>query len=90
VGSATSAPASLTVVTPPLVMDIVSSGMQTGQIFGLTVNLDPGYSYALEASTDLFQWQPITTFTDGGGLFDVVDLDSTNCLNRFYRLHWTP
>jgi len=89
VGSVTSA-ASLAVTTPPVVMDIVASGMQTGQVFGLTVNLDPGFSYALEASTDLFQWQPVTTFGGDGGLFDFVDPDSTNYLNRFYRLRWPP
>ena len=88
VGSVTSA-ASLAVTTPPAVMEIVSSGMQTGQVFGLTVNLDPGFSYALEASTDLLQWQPVTTFGGDGGLFDFVDSDSTNYLSRFYRLHWS-
>ena len=90
VGSAASVPASLTVITPPVVMDIVSSGMQAGQGFSLTVNLDPGFNYALEASTDFFQWQPITTFTAGSGLLDFVDADSTNYWNRFYRLRWSP
>jgi hypothetical protein len=71
-------------------MDIVASGMPAGQPFGLTVNLEPGFNFALEASTDLFQWEPITTFTDGGGLFDFVDIDSTNYWNRFYRLRWAP
>jgi hypothetical protein len=90
VGSAASVPASLTVITPPVVMDIVSSGMPAGQGFNLTVNLDPGFNYALEASTDFFQWQPITTFTAGSGLFDFVDADSTNYWTRFYRLRWSP
>jgi DNA-binding beta-propeller fold protein YncE len=90
VGRAASAPANLTIITPPVVMDIVGSAMQTNQLFGLTVNLDPGFSYTLEASSDLFQWQPLTTFGGDGGLFDFVDTDSTNYWNRFYRLRWVP
>jgi DNA-binding beta-propeller fold protein YncE len=89
VGSIVSAPACLTVITPPVVMDIVDSAMLTNQLFGLTVNLDPGFSYTLEASADLFQWQSVAIF-NGGGLFDFVDTDSTNYLNRFYRLRWSP
>ena len=90
VGSVASAPAGLAVITPPVVMDIVASGLSTNRLFGLTVNLDPGFSYSLEASADLFQWQPVTTFGGDGGLFDFVDSDSTNYWNRFYRLRWSP
>ena len=90
VGRVASAPASLSVTTPPAVMDIVAAGMLTNQMFSLTVNLDPGFNYALDASTDLLQWQPVTTFGGDGGLFDFVDGDSTNYLNRYYRLRWPP
>lgn len=88
VGSVPSAPASLSVVTPPVVMDIVASGMQVDRLFGLTLNLDPGFNYALDVSTDLQQWDSLTTFPAAGGLLDFVDTDSTNYLNRFYRLRW--
>ncbi|MEI6075843.1 MAG: hypothetical protein WCS94_09735 [Verrucomicrobiota bacterium] len=89
VGQVTSPPAVLNVVAPPLVMDIVSSGMMPGQMFGLTMNLDPGFNYALEASADLLQWQVISSFAGSGGLLDYVDSNSTNYWNRFYRLRWT-
>ena len=88
VGQVTSLPAVLTVVTPPLVMDIVSSGMVASQTFGLTMNLDPGFNYALEASADLLQWQVISSFMGNGGLIDFLDPDTTNYWNRFYRLSW--
>ncbi len=85
-----SAPASLVVVAPPQVMDIVAAGMQTNRQFGLTVHLDPGFNYVLEASPDLFHWDAITTFGDAGGWFDFVDNDATNNPNRFYHLRWAP
>lgn len=89
VGLVSAAPANLTVVTPPTVMDIVSSGPLAGAMFGLTVNLDPGYTYTVEASTNLTDWQGIATLT-AAGLVDFVDTDATNHPNRFYRLNWTP
>lgn len=87
VGSATTAPANLTVVTPPLVMDMVSAAALADGTFQLTLNVDAGFNYDLEATTDLLQWQPVTSIS-AGGLVDFVDTDATNFPNRFYRLHW--
>ncbi len=88
VGSVSTAPANLTVVTPPMVMDIVSAGPLAGALFGLTVNLDAGYTYTVEASTNLVDWQGISTLT-AAGLVDFADADATNYPSRFYRLNWT-
>jgi len=90
VGTVVSAAASLTVIVPPSVMEIVSSAMDTNQLFHLTLNADPGFSYSLDASTNLFEWQPLTRFTDDIGLIEFIDADSTNYWNRFYRLRWLP
>jgi hypothetical protein len=90
VGAVASAPASLTVIVPPSVLEIVSSAMDTNQLFHLTLNADPGFGYSLEASTNLFEWQPLTHFTNDLGLIEFIDADSTNYWNRFYRLRWVP
>ena len=89
VGSLISAPANLTVVTPPLVMDVAAFAIQPDQTFQLTLNVDPGFNFDLQATTDLVQWQTVTNFA-ADGLFDFVDVDSTNYPNRFYRLRWEP
>ena len=89
VGSLVSAPANLTVIIPPLVMDVAAFAIQSDQTFQLTLNVDPGFNFDLQATTDLVQWQTVTNFA-ADGLFDFVDVDSTNYPNRFYRLRWKP
>jgi hypothetical protein len=86
-GSVVSAAANLTVISPPSVVDIVAVA-QTNQLFQLTMNVDPGFVYALDATTNLLDWQTIASFTDAAGLFDFVDMESTNYASRFYRLRW--
>ncbi len=90
VGTVLSAPASLTVMVPPSVMEIVSSTMATNQLFHLTLNTDPGFGYSLDVSSDLVQWQPLANLGPDGGLFEFIDFNSTNFWNRFYRLRWMP
>ncbi len=89
VGTALTTPASLSVVTPPLVMDMISSAAQPDQTFNLTMNVDPGFNYELQATTDFIQWQTVTKFA-ADGMVDLTDADSTNFPTRFYRLSWTP
>ena len=90
VGRVLSAPATLTVLTPPAVMEIVSSAMATNQWFHLVLNADPGFGYWLEASGDLRLWQTLTNFTPEAGLFEFTDTDAARLWNRFYRLRWEP
>jgi len=90
VGVAVSAAAQLNVIVSPAVMEIVASAMDTNQLFHLTLNVDPGFGYWLDASTNLFEWQPLLNFTQDTGLIELVDTDATNYLNRFYRLRWVP
>ena len=89
-GSIGSASASLTVTVPPAIMDIASSGMDTNRLFHLTVNADLGFAYALDTSTNLFNWEPLLNFTNDVGLIEFIDADTTNYTNRFYRLRWIP
>src|ERR1035437_953352 len=89
VGALVTAPANLTVLTPPVVMDVVSGTQLPGSAFQLTLNVDPGFTYDLQATTDFLKWQSIANL-NGDGLFDFTDTDSANYLNRFYRLRWAP
>ena len=90
IGAIISAPASLTVTVPPAIMEIANSSMDTNQLFHLTVNADLGFVYSLDASTNLFDWEPLLNFTNDLGLIEFIDADSTNYWNRFYRLRWLP
>lgn len=89
IGSVLTPAATLAVVAPPLVMDMISSAAQPDQTFNLTMNVDPGFNYELQATTDFIQWQTVTKFA-AAGMVDLTDTDSTNFPTRFYRLSWTP
>ena len=90
VGVTVSSPAFITVLTPPTVVEILSSTIQTDQLFHITFNVDPGFTYALETSTNLVEWWSVTNFVNDAGLLDISDLTSANDWCRFYRLHWIP
>ena len=89
VGSQTTPPAVLSVITPPLAMDMVSTAPRPDQTLQLTLNVDPGFVYELQATTDFVQWDSIANLA-ADGLFDFIDADATNHLSRFYRLSWKP
>lgn len=90
VGVVTSTAARLDVIALPTILEIVSSAMDTNQWFHLTLNADAGIGYALEASTNLFQWLAVTNFVQDAGLIEFADPDSAEFRNRFYRLRWLP
>ena len=89
VGFQTAAPAVLSVITPPLVMDMLSSAPQADQTLQLTLIVEPGFVYELQATTDFVEWHSVTNLT-ADGLLDFIDPDATNHLSRFYRLSWKP
>lgn len=67
-------------------------GVGNGSNSGVTLSLSgaPGYTYILEATTNLLppaNWLPLDTNTLGtNGLWQFIDTDFTNFPQRFYRL----
>jgi hypothetical protein len=59
----------------------------TGDGFPLTITGVPGFNYAVEASTNLVDWVPLSTNTSP---FTFVDGDATNCPARYYRSVYLP
>lgn len=50
----------------------------------------PSASFAIEASTNLLNWIPLTTNTTTGGRFDFQDVGATKLPYRFYRGRSVP
>ena len=78
----------LRVLNPPPVVDSIVRQQATGfiQIEGHGL---PNLLYTLEASTTLLpgSWVPVAAdLVDSNGLFDLLDVDSTNHPMRFYRV----
>lgn len=90
VGYFVSRSAQVIVNVPPSAMEIASSMLDTNHLFHLSLNVDLGYRYALDASDNLLDWQTLTIISDHGGLIEYVDEASADLGQRFYRLRWTP
>src|SRR5262249_54796726 len=58
---------------------------RTNGAFRFLVVSGAGQPLRIDASTNLQQWVPITTFTNTTGNFDVIDPASTGFSRRFYR-----
>jgi hypothetical protein len=82
--------ATLTVLSPPLVMEFLGIAIHPDQSPTLTINSDPGANYSLDVSDDLSTWSPLFPFLNGAGILDLTDPDATNTVQRFYRLRWLP
>jgi hypothetical protein len=52
----------------------------------LQIQVNPGWTYQLQASTDLVNWTILTTFTPTTSLYMYVDTTSHGYRYRFYRL----
>jgi hypothetical protein len=59
-------------------------GVQFGQ-FGFPITAAVGQTIIVEASTDLLDWQPISTNILSGSSVNFTDSDWTNYPHRFYR-----
>jgi hypothetical protein len=57
-----------------------------GQAYKLNLTSIIGQSMEIQASTDLENWETLTTVTNNGGILNFVDRDVTNYPARFYRL----
>ena len=56
----------------------------------VTLQAQPGKTYVIEASTDLVNWAPIQTNTLSGSTYNLVDQQSVNAAQRFYRAVLRP
>jgi hypothetical protein len=91
-GAATSSVAVLTVNLIPPGFGGVAANL--GGSFTLNLLGSPGYTYILQATTNLFppgNWFPIATNTLGtNGVWQFTDDAATNFLQQFYRLQLAP
>ena len=85
-GSATSAVATLTVLTNPL---LLATGTITNGSFVFTLSGNAGCTYAVEMSTNLVGWVPYGTISNAAGLVDFTDPAASNSITRFYRARLT-
>ena len=91
-GSTTSAVVALTVnLIPPAISGVAAN---PGGTFNLNLTGTPGYTYILEATTNLFppgSWLPLATNTLGtNGTWPFTDTSATNFPQQFYRLMLAP
>lgn len=70
---------------PSLRMLGILNGAATLRVTGLS-----GYSFAVEASTNLTQWAPLKTNLTTSGSFDFVDDKAPGLKGRWYRARWVP
>ena len=51
---------------------------------------DAGFTYAIEASSDLAEWITLATAFSADGTVEWFDPDVANISPRFYRVSWLP
>jgi uncharacterized repeat protein (TIGR02543 family) len=68
---------------PPTLTYVPTSMGSTG--FSLTLAGETGVAYAIEVSSDLKTWTPMTTLTANNGTLSFTDPDAGNIGQRFYR-----
>jgi hypothetical protein len=74
-----SLPSALSVAT------ISSNGLPTFELSG-----QPGYTYTVQASTNLINWEYVATFINTNGTVPFTDPDSPNYSQRYYRVVLAP
>ena len=90
-GAITSSVATLTILIPPGISNVTANldGSFTLNLLG-----SPGYTYIVEATTNLLlaaNWLPIATNTLGtNGVWQFSDTQATNFPQQFYRLKLAP
>jgi hypothetical protein len=84
-GSKTSSVATLTLTNPVITLTAMTAvASNTG--FSFQVPAPAGYTYVIQASTDLLTWKPIATNTAVTASDVFTDTDAPNYPNRFYRV----
>jgi hypothetical protein len=85
-GSRTSSVVSLTLTNPIITLTSINGGISSKTGFSFQVSAPQGYIYVVHASTDLFNWKPISTNTALTSTDVFTDTDAPNYPNRFYRI----
>jgi hypothetical protein len=78
---------SISATIPPPQLKILG---RTNSIPTLRVSGQAGNRFAVEASTNLTSWLPLTTNITTGGSFIYADNSASGLLRRFYRARWVP
>jgi pectin methylesterase-like acyl-CoA thioesterase len=76
-------------VNAPTQPDLTALALAGGQLV-FTVNGDTGPDYAVQASTNLVDWQTIFTTNSPGTPFDFADPNTSSYSARFYRIAVGP
>ena len=90
VGEMVSPAAVLNVVVPPDVPQIESASLQPDGTLQVSVQAQAGYTFILEASVNLQNWEVLATAPSASGLVQLIDADAMNYPSRFYRVIWRP
>ena len=86
-GSVTSQPATLALSPVPWLCCTTSPQDGTVQ---LSLTCLPGFTYRIDASTNLLHWVLVTNFLIPDGEVQFIDPGASNFPQRFYRAGWTP
>jgi hypothetical protein len=84
-GAKTSSIVSLTLTNPVITLTSISA-VPNNTGFSFQVGVPSGYTYVVQASTDLIDWKPIATNTAVSASDVFTDPNAPNYPNRFYRV----
>jgi hypothetical protein len=85
-GSKTSSVVNLALTNPVVTLACANAPIKSTSGFSLLISAPQGYTYVLEASTNLVNWTPIATNTAVTASDVFTDTDAPNYPNRFYRV----
>jgi hypothetical protein len=88
-GSVTSAPAALALL-PPAAAQFQSIQLQPDNSLQIIFSGDSGWTYTVEVSTNLFNWNALTNFSSSNGIFNFTINSTTNAPQQFYRARAGP
>lgn len=88
-GSAVSSNALLT-VTLPLPSQFELLKVLPDKRVEMNLSVEPGISYRIEGSSNLFDWITLTNLTGTSGILNFIDDSSSNNPMRFYRARQEP
>jgi hypothetical protein len=72
-------------LVPPMKLGLTTGQSLGSNGFSAMLYALPGLNYEIDASTDLFNWQPLTNFLSTNSPFFFLDSSATNYGQRFYR-----